>query len=53
MERRTAHLALYDGAAAVEVGHPSASCTGGRFTGTSLGKAGPRSPVQVAREDRD
>jgi putative intracellular protease/amidase len=36
MERRTAHLALYDGAAEMEVGHLIAELHTGRFTGTSF-----------------
>jgi putative intracellular protease/amidase len=36
MENRTAHLALYDGAAEMEVGHLLGELHTGRFTGTSF-----------------
>lgn len=36
METRTAHLALYDGAAEMEVGHLLAELHTGRFTGTNF-----------------
>jgi putative intracellular protease/amidase len=36
MSNRTAHLALYDGAAEMEVGHLLAELHTGRFTGTSF-----------------
>jgi putative intracellular protease/amidase len=36
MGNRTAHLALYDGAAEMEVGHLLAELHTGRFTGTSF-----------------
>jgi putative intracellular protease/amidase len=36
MENRTAHLALYDGTAEMEVGHLLAELHTGRFTGTSF-----------------
>jgi hypothetical protein len=72
MERRTAHLALYDGAPSrcspTSIGPASGSaeylamtgCTGGgRYVDElavdegDLMTAGPQSPVQFAREDRD